>query len=198
MPHNLLFVDYVVGHTGSIHDSTAFRNTRLYTEHKTIFQKDEWVWADSAYPATTWCVVPFKRPTRGQLSRNQKTFNYNLSRIRIRSEHAIGLLKGRFQSLRELRIQISSLNRHRWAIVWIRCCIILHNLIIMIEGDEEDGIWRQHLVRAGLNTGDSTDTNTDEPYTSSLPEQEDIITGVSEAQAFRLRVMNALPSHFLA
>lgn len=42
-------------------------------------------------------------------------------------------MKGRFQSLKELRIQINSQKRHQFANLWIICCIILHNLIIRIE-----------------------------------------------------------------
>ena len=68
----------------------------------------------------------------------QRHFNHHLSRIRISSEHAIGLLKGRFQSLRELHIQINSQNQFDFAIIWIRVCFILHNFIIDIEGDSHD------------------------------------------------------------
>jgi len=45
-------------------------------------------------------------------------------------EHAIGLLKGWFQSLFQLCIQIYTHERHLWAIIWICCCLILHNLIL--------------------------------------------------------------------
>ena len=34
--------------------------------------------------------------------------------------------------------------------MWARVCIILHNLIIRIEGDDFDEGWREHLWRAGL------------------------------------------------
>ncbi|KAF8235112.1 hypothetical protein L208DRAFT_1258770, partial [Tricholoma matsutake] len=104
--------------------------TRTFKEHACIFGTDEWMWADSAYPSETWSVSPFKKPANSELSPDQKTFNYYLSKIHIRVEHAIGLLKGRFQSLFELWIQIYTHEKHLWAIVWIRCCIILHNLIL--------------------------------------------------------------------
>ena len=37
MPHNLLIVDYGLGHPGSAHDSYAFRSTQVYQEHDTLW-----------------------------------------------------------------------------------------------------------------------------------------------------------------
>jgi hypothetical protein len=93
------------------------------------------VWADSAYSPSTWCVPPFKKPPGGQLTRLQRHFNYHLSRLRVRSEHTIGLLKGRFQSLEEIRIKITNESDHKWVMVWILTCMILHNFIIRFEGE---------------------------------------------------------------
>lgn len=126
----LRIVDYSVGHTGSVHDSYAFQGTHTFREHAHLLRPREWIWADTAYPIQPWCIAPYKKPTRGELSSQQKDFNYNISKIRIRSEHAIGLLKGRWQSLHKLRIQICNNQRHLFAIAWIRTCIILHNLTI--------------------------------------------------------------------
>jgi hypothetical protein len=36
-------------------------------------------------------------------------------------------------------------------IMWARVCIVLHNLIIRIEGDNFDARWRECLMRTGLN-----------------------------------------------
>lgn len=40
--------------------------------------------------------------------------------------------------------------RHKIVIMWARACIILHNLIIRIEGDDFDEGWREYIRRAGL------------------------------------------------
>lgn len=66
-----------------------------------------------------------------------RRFNYHLSRIRVRSEHVVGFLKGRFASLLELRIQIRDAESHIAALSWIRVCIILHILIFWIENGDE-------------------------------------------------------------
>ena len=108
MPHNLRIIDYALGHTGSIHDSNAYRDTHIYHEPAVFLDPGAWIWADSAYLALPHCVTPFKKPPRGVLSRSQRHFNHNLSCIRIQSEHVIGLLKGHFQSLKEIRIHINS------------------------------------------------------------------------------------------
>jgi hypothetical protein len=71
-----------VGHTGSVHDSWSFRSTRIFKEHERVLAPDEWIWADSAYPAEKWCVSPFKKPIGGELTPDQRTYNYHVSRVR--------------------------------------------------------------------------------------------------------------------
>ena len=46
-------------------------------------------------------------------------------------------------------------------IMWARVCIVLHNLIIRIEGDNFDERWRDSVVRRGLDL-EHTDTDSDE------------------------------------
>jgi hypothetical protein len=48
----------------------------------------------------------------------------------------MGALKGRFQCLRGLRVKIKSNEDHKKALRWITVAIILHNLIIDVEGYE--------------------------------------------------------------
>jgi hypothetical protein len=52
----------------------------------------------------------------------------------------MGALKGRWQSLRGLRISINRKRDHGQACQWIRMCILLHNLVIDVEGEE----WARH------------------------------------------------------
>lgn len=46
----------------------------------------------------------------------------------------MGALKGRFQCLRGLRVDINSNLDHAKALQWITVAIILHNLVIEVEG----------------------------------------------------------------
>lgn len=159
-----LIIDYVVGHVGSVHDSSAFEGSRVYREHDTLLGQSEWIWADSAYPSRRWCVAPYKKPA-ANIAEN-KTFNRWVSRVRVRSEHTMGMLKGRFGSLRRLRQQINNKRAHELAVMWVRCCLILHNLIMRIENFDEDEDFVRELVAAGEaheralhNAGNANDDN---------------------------------------
>jgi DDE superfamily endonuclease len=72
------------------------------------------------------------------LSPKQREFNDKLSRIRIRVEHCIGMLKARFSSLRGLRMLIQTERDVKRCTYWIRTCATLHNLWL---GDPVDEDW---------------------------------------------------------
>jgi hypothetical protein len=58
------------------------------------------------------------------------TYNYYVSKVRIRSEHAIGYLKGTWQSLRGLRIRLDNEDHIHYATLWIITCIHLHTFAL--------------------------------------------------------------------
>ena len=122
---NLKIIDYASGFRGSQHDSHCFNYTRLAIHQKDLMAEDEWVWADVGYKLQKWCMIPYKRPH--SLLQDNKDFNYHLSKIRIKSEHAIGYLKGRFQLLKKLRLNITTKNDVVYLTGWINACIILHS-----------------------------------------------------------------------
>jgi hypothetical protein len=83
--------------------------------------------ADSGYTTSRTVITPFKR-LRGQGHLpHEDAFNMELSKWRVIIEQTIGMLKGRFQSLKELRILIRGPRSAQRANAWIRVCIILHN-----------------------------------------------------------------------
>ncbi|KAF8580704.1 hypothetical protein K439DRAFT_1356366, partial [Ramaria rubella] len=88
---NLHIIDYGVGLPGSQHDVMAWKQTRIPLEHETLLGRDEWVWADTAYPLQTWCQAPYKKYK--DIPENTK-YNYYVSRVRVRSKHCVGFLKG--------------------------------------------------------------------------------------------------------
>jgi len=80
---------------------------------------------------SSWVIGLFLRP---QLtSSDRRNFNYHLARLRVRSEHAIGVLKGRFASLRELRVRLSGPRDFDDATGWILSCCVLHNICVQME-----------------------------------------------------------------
>ena len=56
--------------------------------------------------------------------------------ICIRSEHAIGFLKGRFQSLKGLHILIKDETSHKFATYWVVAAIGVHSFAMKCEKDE--------------------------------------------------------------
>ena len=143
---NQQIIDYATGFNGSRHDTHCFGSTRLSKPHEDLSPNREWCWGDVGYPLQSWLMIPYKIPNR---TKENRDFNYALSRVRIRSEHAIGYLKGQFQSLKELQVRINNRKDMRFASYWIQVCIILHAFVIdhELEINQEwlvDGItWEQ-------------------------------------------------------
>lgn len=61
-------------------------------------------------------------------------FDRTASRLRVRSEHCMGALKGRWPSLRGLRLNLNDPRDHLRICNWISCCILLHNAVLDIDG----------------------------------------------------------------
>jgi hypothetical protein len=82
-----------------------------------------------------WLVTPYTHPDSEDPENAQ--FNWHHSKARVRCEHAIGWLKGRFQSLRELRLTVKNQEHIEYTVQWIQACIVLHNFCL----DWEDKVY---------------------------------------------------------
>ena len=74
--------------------------------------------------------------------------------LRIRSEHAIGFLKGRFQSLRDLRVLIKDEKSHKAAVYWVVSCVSIHSFAVQCElgrRAEDHDLADDPFVAAGLS-----------------------------------------------
>lgn len=107
----------------------------------------------------TWLVAPYKKPLRN-LPENE-TFNMHVSRVWIRSEHAIGYFKGRFQSLKGLRVNIKDRATHHFACSWVVACIAVHSYALLRKKEERDAEGRDSeddpFIQEGLSDGISSD-----------------------------------------
>lgn len=92
------------------------------------------MWADSAYTLTPHIIPVHKKPAADNPLNAQ--FDSAVAEIRICLEHCMGALKGRWQSLHGLHFAIDQKCDHDAACEWIHMCIILHNLVVDIEGEE--------------------------------------------------------------
>jgi hypothetical protein len=125
-------------------------------------------------------VAPYKKPER-DLPDNE-VFNNHVSMVRIRSEHAIGFLKGRFPSLKHLRIDISNEKSHKFATYWISSCIGLHAFAMQCEdGENPDRDTTNH---------DTRDPFIDEGLSSSSDSDNNIL-GAHQRSSVRLRAGKA-------
>ncbi|MBW0547618.1 hypothetical protein O181_087333 [Austropuccinia psidii MF-1] len=70
-------------------------------------------------------------------------FNFCLARARIQNEHVIGILKGRWASLREMRLKLNDKDDRTSYVYWVKASCILHNILSHIRdlwndlGEEE-------------------------------------------------------------
>ena len=141
---NLLFLDFSVGYSESMHDPRILRNSTLYerAEQGDILSAPvvdvagheigPFLLGDSAYPISLWLQKPFPEATR---DRSEIHFNRELSSARVKRECAFGCLKSRWRILQK-RLDSDIQFSVKTAIA----CAVLHNFCIKI-GDEldEDG-----------------------------------------------------------
>jgi hypothetical protein len=71
------------------------------------------------------------------MAHEHERFNTLMSKPRVISEHCIGLLKGRFPWLREIRVMINSKNDLKRILAYVDVCVILHNLLVKSQVPED-------------------------------------------------------------
>lgn len=111
----------------------------------------------TGYPSSPYTLRPFTEPeideVAGAERERRKQFNQLLSSIRIRVEHAFGMLKARFPALYSLTpaLNIDDTYRH------IHAMMVLHNLCIDLDDHPAD-----FLSEKRADDDDSDDTGDDE------------------------------------
>ncbi|KAG7339863.1 DDE superfamily endonuclease [Nitzschia inconspicua] len=122
---------YLAGYPGSAHDNRVFKGTELKKEPHSHFAHNQYLVGDSAFE-NDWFVVPaFKKLPNMSLDRDEEQFNTKLSQLRIISEHCIGMLKGRFPWLRQIRLLIKEDVRYLRKILFlIDATVVLHNMLV--------------------------------------------------------------------
>ncbi|KAF1806241.1 hypothetical protein FB192DRAFT_1441636 [Mucor lusitanicus] len=121
------------------HDMRVLKESHLGMNiNNEYFSGEEYfVLGDGGYKAYN-CLVPVKKTPMGEpMSRaDEKKFNTYISIMRIKIEHAFGILKDRFYSLKSIPIKVKCLYDVRRVSQWIRVCVILNNFLMSQESDE--------------------------------------------------------------
>jgi DDE superfamily endonuclease len=121
---------YHVGWPGSVHDNRVWRTCKLFKNCAVMFSPREYLLGDSAFTASDILIPPFKSAAGSELSANYTAFNTLLAKPRVKSEHCIGLLKGRFPFLRGIRMLIGNKLHMSRIIDHVRAAVVLHNFMI--------------------------------------------------------------------
>ena len=96
----------------------------------------QYLLADSAYQLTQTVIPAFKAPA--SYRKPNAEFNFRLAKSRVRNEHAIGILKSRFASLKEMRLHLYDRSHMMPYIKWIYACMILHNMLANLADSWEE------------------------------------------------------------
>lgn len=130
---------YNTGFPGSVHDERVLNNSKIARSHSEFFSPTEYILGDTAYSSKSYIISSFKKARGGQLSREQEIFNNTVSKVRIMSEHTIGLLKCRFPFLRSIRFLLRDGEQGKQdmkkILQYVTVCIILHNLLIGLNDE---------------------------------------------------------------
>lgn len=124
---------YQIGWPGSVADSDAYKCSTLYRQPGLFLGPGEVIIADSGYACKAPVCTPYKHPAAAVP--DNKLFNELFSRARVCIEHVNGILKGRFMSLKGIRIQQKVLADFARINNWIKACLVLYNYLLVI-GDE--------------------------------------------------------------
>jgi hypothetical protein len=113
--------------------------------------------------------------------------------VRIRSEHAIGFLKGRWHSLKHLRVRIADERSHKFATYWIAACVGLHAFAMQCEEDEHTDNGSEYedpFIAEGLSSSSSDDDGDSAPL--PRPSQNANLQRLRVAKAQREKLKRAL------
>jgi len=157
--HRSIFTSYDMGWPGCMNDATVFKRSTVWEKTADHFTPEEYILADKGYPLSKHVIRPFSEPEldrRPELKRNRRAWNKHLSRLRIKVEHAFGLLKGRFPTLRDIP------GRNLDTIYkGIEALMVIHNILIELGDDPEDieGFNGQEDAGLGSEEGNEEEGN---------------------------------------
>jgi hypothetical protein len=135
---------YLAGYPGSFHNCYVFSNMQLAQQPGQFFDQNQFLLSNSAYASNQYTIPAYKGADL-RIPENVD-FNYHLAQSRVRIELAIGILKGQFASLLEMRSQIRNRHKMKAAIKWSISCVVLQNLLADLKDQ-----WNSSMKKKNLN-----------------------------------------------
>ncbi|ETO99479.1 hypothetical protein F441_23112 [Phytophthora nicotianae CJ01A1] len=148
--------DAVVGWHGSVHDSRVWMTSKVCRSPESFFDPKQYILGDSAFQASSIMVPAHKKPPKADLDIHKKYFNTQLAKVRIKTEHCIGLIKTRFQYMRGIRIKITGKRSMKRLLRIVACVFILHNLLIYEPIPKE---WEEEVTIYGNGLREADEQN---------------------------------------
>lgn len=108
----------------------VFDVLQVWDHPRDFFSKGEYLIGDSGYAPNSAVLPAFKRLSTEVLSADQTKFNTALSEIRMVIEHVNGMLKSRFQCLKEARQMLRDKRSCARLNTLISVCCVLHNWLL--------------------------------------------------------------------
>lgn len=102
------------------------------------FSEAEYLLGDEGMKFSRWVLGPYLEPE--VTTSHRRNYSFELARLRVRSEQSIGILKGRWASLKELRLGISSDKAITHETDWVLACCILHNICRRKEDESPERV----------------------------------------------------------
>jgi hypothetical protein len=124
------------GWPGSVYDATVFGQSDVCLNPEQYFNPGEFLIADSGYGGMWYLCTPYRQPA-ASIPHN-KVFNELFSSGRIVIEHVNGIVKGRWCSLRGIRIQVKKIEDFKSINNWICVCLVLHNILVRFNDSWEE------------------------------------------------------------
>ncbi|CAK5267076.1 unnamed protein product [Mycena citricolor] len=190
--HEKRFTSYELGWPGGVPDVKVFKHSDLWLRRNRYFGPQNYLLVDKGYPSTPYTIRPFDEPEIASASTQDRSrmhrFNHRLSRVRISIEHAFGLLKARFPSLRNLGPHKDIQDVYKT----IEVLLILHNICLDLQ-DKPEERWSMRPVDERSEDGEPVGgIQSEEDRDDEVPEHETDHYLKIAGRARRLRWLNCL------
>jgi hypothetical protein len=99
---------YLASYPGSTHDNRVWKHMKQYNNPGAYFEPSEYLLCDTAYDPSDITVPAYKCQAGFVMPQDELNFNSCLTSPRVITEHTMGLWKGRFPWLCNIRMLITN------------------------------------------------------------------------------------------